>query len=57
MLFSTGGGESGPTLNTIKKCVAGKKVEVGPAGAIVTRGKDEEAFRAEARQFAQKLKG
>lgn len=56
VLFATGGGETARALGTIKKCVAGKNVEVGPAGAIVTRGKDEEKLRAEARQFAQTLK-
>jgi len=57
VLFSTGGGETGPALETIRKCVAGKKVEIGPAAGIVTRGKDEEKLRTAAKELAQKLKG
>jgi len=57
VLFSTGGGGTGPALETIRKYVAGKKVQIGPAAAIVTRGKDEEKLRAEAKELAQKLKG
>ncbi len=57
VLFSTGGGETGPGLETVRKLVAGKKVEVTLLGAIVTRKKDEAQLRAEARDLAQKLKG
>lgn len=60
VLFSSAshtGSGSGPALETIRKCVADKKVEVEPMGGIVTRGKDEEKLRAEAKEFAPKLRG
>jgi len=57
VLFSTGGGETGPALETVRKLLAGKKVEVALLGAIVTRKKDEAQLRAEAKELARKLKG
>lgn len=56
VLFATGGGESGSALEAIRRRVAGKRVEVEPMGEIVTRGKDEEKLREEARELAQRLK-
>lgn len=55
--FTTGGGETGPALEAVRKLVAGKGVEVTLLGAIVTRGKDEQKLRAEGKELAAKLAG
>lgn len=57
IVFTTGGGKTGRGLETVRELVAGKGVEVTRSGVIVTRTKDEEKLRAEARRFAETLKG
>ncbi len=55
VLFATGGGETGASVEAIRKLVAGKRVEVTFLGAIVTRKKDEAQLRAEAKEPVRKL--
>lgn len=55
VVFTTAGGETGPALETIRKLAAEKGVEVTFLGAIVTRKKDEDELRAEAKELAGKL--
>ncbi len=55
VLFATGGGETGPALEAIRKLVAGKRVEVTFLGGIVTRKKDEGQLRSEATELAATL--
>ncbi len=57
VLFTTGGGETGPALEAVRKLVAGKNVEVALLGEIVTRKKDEARLRAEAKELARRLAG
>ncbi|HAZ27534.1 TPA: hypothetical protein DCY65_04405 [Candidatus Acetothermia bacterium] len=56
VLFSTGGGKTGPAVETIRKRVAGKLVETTFLGTIVARGKDQEVLRTKAMEFARILK-
>ncbi len=55
VVFTTGGGETGPALETVRRLVAGKRVEVSLGGTIVTRKKDEGALRSEATRLAAGL--
>lgn len=57
VLFTTGGGETGPALEAVRKLVSGKNVEVVLLGEIVTRKKDEARLRAEAQELARRLAG
>lgn len=56
VVFTTGGGESGPALEAIRKLVAEKRVEVTFLGAIVTRKKDEGHLRAAVKEPVRKLR-
>jgi flavorubredoxin len=56
VVFSSGGGETSPALEAIRKLVAEKRVDLTFLGAIVTRKKDEAQLRAEAKEPVRKLK-
>ena len=55
--FTTGGGETGPALEAVRKLVAERRVDLTFLGAIVTRKKDEGQLRSEAKELARSSKG
>lgn len=55
VVFTTGGGETGPALETIRQLVTGKIVEIKLLGVIVTRKKDEGLLRSAAKDLAGEL--
>jgi hypothetical protein len=53
--FSTEGGPVEDALRRIRRDLSGRRVELGPHTAIVTKEASDEALRASARRFAEQL--